>query len=357
MTSGESILHLSSDTASHKLPGSAGSAQRYDRSSPAISLDRVSKDYTSAGRSVHALRDCTLSIARGELFGLFGPNGAGKSTLINLLSTLISPSSGHAAVWGYDVSCEAAQVRRHIGVLTETQRAFHGRLSGRQNLIFFAGLHGLPASRSSHRIAHLLSEFGLQDAADRPVQTYSSGMLQRLQIARVLIHDPPVLLLDEPTNSMDLQTADLVRHLVKDELVGQRHKTVLYTTHDLYEMDHFCDRIAILNQGRLVAHGTVPDLVADLHLEECLRVEVTPGADATFQALRTVPGVTALRVVRRDDMRAEVEVVMKDATPASLVRLCAALSAHQETVHRLDRQGGNGIGRLLRYYASADEGE
>jgi len=131
---------------------------------------------------------------------------------------------------------------------------------------------------------------------------------------------------------------------------------VLYTTHDLYEMDHFCDRIAILNQGRLVACGTVPALVADLHLEERLRLEITPGAGATIQALRTVPGVTALRVVRRDNVRTELEIVMKDATPASLVKLCAALSAHQEVVHRLDRQGGNGIGRLLRYYASAGEG-
>ncbi len=349
-------MRFSNETASHQLPRSSSAAQLDDRGPLAIVLDHVSKDYVSAGRVVRALQECTLSIARGELFGLFGPNGAGKSTLINLLSTLISPSHGRAAVWGHDVSREAVQVRRHIGVLAETQRAFHGRLSGRQNLLFFAGLHGLSASQGSLRIVQLLSEFGLEDAADRPVQTYSSGMLQRLHIARVLVHDPPVLLLDEPTNRMDLQTADLVRHLVKDELVGKRHKTVLYTTHDLYEMDHFCDRIAILNQGRLVACGTVPALVADLHLEECLRVEITPGAGATIQALRNVPGVTALRVVRRDNTRTELEIVVKDATPASLVKLCAALSTHQEVVHRLDHQGGNGIGRLLRYYASAGEG-
>ncbi len=323
---------------------------------PAITLDHLGKDYEGGGRLVHALQDCTLSISQGELFGLFGPNGAGKTTLIHVLSTLTAPTSGSATVGGYDVQTHPLQVRQQIGVLTETQRAFHGRLSGRQNLEFFASLHGMARDQGSQRIAQLLAEFGLVDAADRAVQTYSSGMLQRLHMVRVLLHDPPVLLLDEPTNSMDIQTADLVRHLVRDELVGMRDKTVLYTTHDLYEMDRFCDRIGILNQGRVVAQGTVDELVTQLRLEERLRMEITPGADATLDALRRVPGVTALRIVRRDSRLAEIEVLLEDATPGALVRLCAALSASQEIVHRLDRQEGKGIGRLLRYYANVGEG-
>jgi ABC-2 type transport system ATP-binding protein len=321
----------------------------------AITLDHLGKDYVSGGCLVRALQDCTLSISQGELFGLFGPNGAGKTTLIHVLSTLTAPTSGSATVGGYDVHTHPLQVRQQIGVLTETQRAFHGRLSGRQNLEFFASLHGMTRSQSCQRISQLLLEFGLVGAADRAVQTYSSGMLQRLHMVRVLLHDPPILLLDEPTSSMDIQTADLVRHLVRDELVGRRKKTVLYTTHDLYEMDRFCDRIGILNQGRAVAHGTVDELLDRLQLPEGLRLDIAPGADATLEALAALPAVDSVHIVCRQSARAELELIMAEATSSSLSSVWSLLSSRQEIVHRFDRPQGDGIGRLLRHYTSSGE--
>lgn len=318
-------------------------------------MEQVSKDYVSGGRVVHALRDCTLSIAQGELVGLFGPNGAGKTTLIHVLSTLIAPTSGVALVGGHDVQLEPLAARMHIGVLTETQRAFHGRLSGRQNLEFFAALHGLSRHEASRRMERLLGEFGLADAADRPVQTYSSGMAQRLHLVRVLLHDPPVLLLDEPTNSMDIQTADLVRHLVKDELVANRGKTVLYTTHDLYEMDRFCERIAIIHQGSIAAQGTVNELLAELAAPQRIRVQLAPGGDATMDALDRLPSVTSLRVVRRQPGSAEVEIALGKGSELEMAAVWNALSAHGEALLHLEQLDRDGIGRLLRHYAQSDE--
>jgi ABC-2 type transport system ATP-binding protein len=313
-------------------------------------LHQVSKEYDGGGHAIHALQECTLSIHEGELFGLFGPNGAGKTTLIHVLSTLTSPTRGKAQVCGYDVNDQPLQVRKRIGVLTETQRAFHGRLSGRQNLAFFAALHGLSERPASQRMNELLQEFGLADAANRPLQTYSSGMLQRLQLVRVLLHDPPVLLLDEPTNTMDIQTADMVRHLVKDELVGKRGKTVLYTTHDLYEMDNFCDRIGILQAGRLVAQGTVAELLSDLHLGDRLRVAMVPGGEATLAALRRLPGVVKLHVSHSETGQVALVIETADCSAGTVQSVWQVLTNRQESVQRFERVGGDGIGRLLRYY-------
>ena len=322
---------------------------------PAISLQHASKDFAIGGRVIHALRDCTLTIGQGELFGLFGPNGAGKSTLIRLLCTLICPSSGSAFVCNHDVVREPLEVRRSIAVITEGQRAFHGRLTAQQNLEFFATLHDLPRQRARTRIAELLADFQLEDAANRPVQTFSSGMLQRLSLARTLLHDPPVLLLDEPTNAMDIQTADFVRHLVKDELVRKRGKTVLYTTHDLYEMDRFCDRLAILQAGRIVAQGNLDELLAPLQQQERYHLTLAPGSDDALAALRTVPGVSSVGLIGHQPGRADIEITAGLAEDSTIGRIWSAVTAQGETIYRFDRLEGNGIGRVLRHYGQMQQ--
>lgn len=327
---------------------------QHESEAPAIVLDHLSKDYLAAGRAVRALSDCTLTIAQGELFGLFGPNGAGKSTLIRILCTLLAPSSGSASVCGFDVVRQSADVRRRIAVVTESERAFHGRLTARQNLEFYAALHNIPRTAAASRISDLLNDFGLVDAAHRSVQTFSSGMRQRLVLVRALLHDPPVFLLDEPTSSMDVNTADFVRRLVKDELVGKRKKTVLYTTHDLYEMDRFCDRVAILNGGRIVALGAVADLLGAIDHSERFLVTCTPAADETLAALRRIPAIHSATVARRAGGQCDIEVVLAPSSTPPLRDIWAALLAHEQSISGFERLDRDAIGRVLRHYSKVE---
>jgi len=314
----------------------------------------LGKDYLAAGRSVRALSDCSLAVPCGELFGLFGANGAGKSTLIRILCTLLTPSSGSASVCGFDVVRQSVEVRRRIAVVTDNERTFQGRLTARQNLEFYAALHNMPRPAAARRIDELLGDFGLTAAAHRSVQTFSSGMRQRLVLLRALLHDPPVLLLDEPTNSMDVQTAGFVRHLIKDELVNRRKKTVLYTTHDLYEMDQFCDRVAILNGGRIVALGTVTELLSAIEQGERYRITTSPGTDATMAALHVIPALRTASIVRRPGGQADIELTISPTATPPLREMWAALLAHEHTVHSFERLDHDAIGRILRHYSKVE---
>ena len=182
---------------------------------PAITISNLTHSY----RSNLALRDVSLTIESGEFFGLFGPNGAGKTTLIRILSTLIIPSSGTAQVHDLDVVRDAGKVRSLIGLVFSNENSFYGRLSGKQNLEFFAALQNLGWEQSRRRAADLLALFDLTGGADSAVQSYSTGMRQRLNVARALLHDPKVIFLDEPTKGMDVLAAESLRELLRKELV------------------------------------------------------------------------------------------------------------------------------------------
>jgi ABC-2 type transport system ATP-binding protein len=196
-----------------------------------------------------AVDDISLEIRQGELFGLLGPNGAGKTTLVKMLCTLILPDAGRAEVNGYDLSDEA-RVKASIGFVSGEERSFYWRLSGRQNLEFFASLHGLSAGEAPPRIRRLAEWLELGEFLDRRFDRYSSGMKQRLGIARGLLNDPQILFLDEPTRSLDPTSAGHLRDLVK-QLVLERGHTVVLVTHQLREAEDLCDRIAIMHKGRL----------------------------------------------------------------------------------------------------------
>ncbi len=211
-------------------------------------------------RHVDVLRGVSLDVRRGEFFGLLGPNGAGKTTLFKVLSTLVLPDAGRAEVAGIDVIAEPGRVRRVLTPVIADERSLYWRLTGTENLRLFASLYGLRGAEARQRTPQLLARVGLSHAADRLVATYSSGMKQRLLIARALLSRPLVLLLDEPTRSLDPIGARDFRRFLRDEIATGEGCTVLLATHDADEAFELCDRLAVLDGGRVVASGSVAEL-------------------------------------------------------------------------------------------------
>jgi ABC-2 type transport system ATP-binding protein len=201
--------------------------------------------------SVVALDGLDLDVGRGEIVALLGPNGAGKSTLLRILGTTVLPDAGRAEIQGADVVEDPVTARRAIGLMVGDERGLYWRLTGRENLEFFAALHGLDRSSAVRRADVLLGEAGLDAAADRPVSGYSSGMRVRLMLARALAAEPPLLLLDEPTRTLDPQAAQGFRALA-GRLATDRRTGILFATHDLHEAVSVADRILVLSGGRAV---------------------------------------------------------------------------------------------------------
>jgi ABC-2 type transport system ATP-binding protein len=220
--------------------------------------DLIKRPFRRAER-IRALRGVDLHVSQGEIFGLLGPNGAGKTTLIKILSCLVLPDSGRATVDGEDTIHES-RVKPKIGLVNSDERSFYWRLSGRENLRFFARLYDVPGGEIESRIQELLDHVDMSEAADRRFSDYSSGMKQRLAIARALLHDPPILLMDEPTRSLDPASSLALRSFIKSELNQRDGKTVLLATHNLKEAEVLCDRIAILVKGEVRQTGTVSEV-------------------------------------------------------------------------------------------------
>ncbi|MEZ4611184.1 MAG: ABC transporter ATP-binding protein [Caldilineaceae bacterium] len=208
---------------------------------------------------VTAVRDLSFSVHEGEVFGVLGHNGAGKTTTVRLLNGLLLPDAGESRVLDLDPAREGAPLRRYTGVLTETP-ALDERLTGRENLSIFADLFGVPPGECAQRVTELLATFGLQTRADDPAGSYSNGMKQRLALARALLHDPRILFLDEPTAGLDPVAARGVHELI--EQFARVGRAVLMCTHNLDEAQRLCDRVAVLEHGRLLALGTPAELAA-----------------------------------------------------------------------------------------------
>lgn len=209
---------------------------------------------------IRALDQVDFEIGDGELFGLLGPNGAGKTTTVKILCTLLEPTSGHAFVKGHDVVKDANLVRKIVNMVAGGERMLYNRLTARENLRYFADLYDVPKKEVTSRVNNLLELMGLEDRADDEVEKYSKGMRQRLQVCRGLINDPQVLFLDEPTLGLDVNIAKDLRNFIRDKVVREQGKTVLLTTHYMYEAEEMCDRVGFLSQGKLVAVGTSEEL-------------------------------------------------------------------------------------------------
>jgi ABC-2 type transport system ATP-binding protein len=213
-----------------------------------------------------------LSVAAGEVFGLLGPNGAGKTTVIKMLTTLLPPTSGHAKVAGFDIERQSRHVRGAIGYVPQLV-SVDGSLTAYENLLIFAKLYGVPRSERRGRIAASLEFVGLEDATHRMVRGYSGGMMRRLEIALAMLHRPRVLFLDEPTVGLDPVARQAVWQHVQS-LVQEFGMTIFLTTHFMEEADHLCDRVAIMNLGRVVALGLPEDLKASIGKAEAMLDEV-----------------------------------------------------------------------------------
>ena len=238
---------------------------------------------------VEAVRGVSFHIERGEVFGLLGPNGAGKTTTIKMLITLLLPTSGSATILGHDVVADPRAVRRRIGYVFGGDRGLYERLSALDNLRYFAELYAVPAREQRARIGELLELVGLSGRERERVEGFSRGMRQRLHIARGLLHDPDLLFLDEPSIGIDPVGARELRQTIAG--LREQGKTILLTTHYMFEADELCDRIAVIRQGELVATGTPAELKARVSAGSVLEVEVFDALGDRLAIVEALPGV------------------------------------------------------------------
>ncbi|AFZ71174.1 ABC-type multidrug transport system, ATPase component [Caldisphaera lagunensis DSM 15908] len=215
------------------------------------------REFRSNKKIIKALNNINMEIPKGVTAALVGPNGAGKTTLIKILSTLMLPTSGTAYVHGFDIIKETKNVRASIGLATGGERTFYFRLTGYENLLFFASLYGLPLKDTKSKSKELLDIVGLSDFADYPYMKYSLGMQRRLALARALINDPPILLLDEPTLGIDPISAREFRRLIK--MISSK-KTILLTSHYMGEIEELSDIIFLIKDGKIILKGTSQEL-------------------------------------------------------------------------------------------------
>ena len=226
-------------------------------------------------RELVALDDVSVDVRRGEIFGLLGPNGAGKTTLIKILTTLLSPTSGRAWVDGLDVETQAADVRRRINMVAGGETSGYGLLTVRENLWMFAQFYGLDNQTTRERVDSLLEVVGLSDRRNTKISDLSTGLRQKMNFVRGFITDPQIIFLDEPTLGLDVSAAREVRSYIRAWVVENPEKTVLLTTHYMAEADELCDRVAIIDQGKILACDTPYNLKHVLQRDVVFRLQVT----------------------------------------------------------------------------------
>ena len=223
-----------------------------------IALERVAKAFGKR-REVHAVRDVTFDAPDGAITGLLGPNGAGKTTLLRMIATLVIPDAGTAVVDGLDAVADRYAVRARIGALSDA-RGLYPRLTARENVRYYGALHGLAGKPLEQRIDTLFATLGLTPIGDRRTAGFSQGEKMKVAIARALVHDPDTILLDEPTNGLDVMSVRMLREALRG--LRAQGKCLLFSSHVMQEVAALCDRIVVLSQGRVVAEGTAPELIA-----------------------------------------------------------------------------------------------
>jgi ABC-2 type transport system ATP-binding protein len=284
-----------------------------------VEVDAVSKVYQrqrslpeilrGKGRpDTQALDRVTLTINQGEVFGLLGPTGSGKTTFLKILSTILSPTSGTARVFGIDVRRHPRRVRRLVALVTAEERSFYWRLTGRQNLAFFASLYGETDRAQAGHIEELLDLFGLREAGHTRVGEYSTGMRQKLAIVRGLLSEPRLLFLDEPTRGLDPAAAHNLLELVRARAVEHFQSTVILTTHVAREVEQLCDRIATLHHGRVSYLGSVAGLTRTVAQAVVYNFTVSGLTEAVLASMRDREGVTSCTSTVRPDGAWDLEV-------------------------------------------------
>jgi ABC-2 type transport system ATP-binding protein len=263
-----------------------------------IEVDHLSKRYGD----FTAVDDVTFSARPGEIFGLLGPNGAGKTTTIGCISSLLTPTAGHVRIMGHDVIREGIAARRSVGVVPQ-EIALYDDLSARENLAYWGGAQGLRGAELRRHIQEVLDLAGLLDRSKEPVKQFSGGMKRRLNFACGIVHQPKVLLLDEPTVGVDPQSRVRLLELVRKQ--ARAGACVLYTTHYLEEAEILCDRLAIIDRGRIIAQGTLTELRALLAERDLLRLTGVFQAEAVKSALSDMDGI---EIIQADENQVSLSV-------------------------------------------------
>ncbi len=279
--------------------------------SAVIEVDQLSHRFGQ----VQALDSLSYAVEEGEVFGMLGPNGAGKTTSIRILNGVLAPSSGRVRTFGLDPAVKGCEIRRNTGVLTETPSLYE-RLSARDNLLTFGALYGVPQEKLPARVDAILAEFGLSERAGDKVGAFSKGMKQRLALGRAFLHDPQILFLDEPTSGLDPEAARQVTDLI-ESIVHQRGRTVFLCTHNLDEAQRLCDRVAVLNKGKLLALGTQEELsrtlwhgvFVDVRLEQDLPPEVVARL-AGLEYIQKIENTSGLLQVQVENIHQVPDLVL-----------------------------------------------
>ena len=299
----------------------------------AIDVRGIRRVYNVKPTPIVALQGVDLAVEPGEFFGLLGPNGAGKTTLIKILTTLLLPSAGTASIFGFDVERQTKQIRRIMNMVAGGEQSGYGILTVREQLWMFSQFYGLPSKEGWRRVDELVDAVGLGEQREQRVSTLSTGQRQKMNFARGLLNDPWIFFLDEPTLGLDVSAARSVRELVLAWKAAVPGRTVLLTTHYMAEADELCDRIAIVDHGRILALGTPDELKKRVQRESVFRLELDR-LDGGPAALKRLPGVlSATAAAAQDDGRerqtVEVNLTLEDdAALGTVVGALAGIGSH-----------------------------
>jgi len=297
---------------------------------PAISVTGLRRVYDMKPEPVVALAGVDLEVAPGEFFGLLGPNGAGKTTLIKILTTLLLPSEGSASIFGFDVATETKRIRRIMNMVAGGEQSGYGILTVREQLWMFSQFYGLAGKEGWTRVDELIEAVGLGDQRLQRVSTLSTGQRQKMNMARGLLNDPWILFLDEPTLGLDVAAARGIRDLVLQWKAAVLGRTVLLTTHYMAEADELCERIAIVDHGRILAIGTPDELKRRVQRESIFRLELDH-LDGGAPALARLPGVVSAALAADMDPEAQrvaVNLVLEeDGALGAVVTALAGLGS------------------------------
>ncbi len=253
---------------------------------------KISESKKDEPKELVALRDVNLQVEPGELFGLLGPNGAGKTTLIKILTTLLAPTSGHAWIAGHDVVDEPHQIRPRINMVSGGESSGYGLLTVRENLWMFSQFYGMPSKEANATIIRLLEVVGLADRLNTKTSDLSTGMRQKMNVVRGFMTDPSVIFLDEPSVGLDVGAARDVRRFILDWMEKNTDRTVMLTTHYMVEADELCDRVAIINSGKVLACDKPSVLKRELQREAIFKLEVSPLDGTDPESFGSIPGVS-----------------------------------------------------------------
>jgi ABC-2 type transport system ATP-binding protein len=232
--------------------------------------------------TIEALKGISFNILQGECYGLLGPNGAGKTTTISILSTIIKPDEGEVNIAGYDLKKNPLDCKKNIGVVTQ-EIALYNELSANDNLLFWGGLYKVPLQELQNRLDETLNLLGLTDRKNDKVKTYSGGMKRRVNIASALLHRPKILFMDEPTAGIDPQSRNLIFEVV--EKLHKEGMTIVYTTHYMEEAERLCNRIGIIDNGKIIAHGTLDELRTSGSMKESVVISYTNLTDERYNTI------------------------------------------------------------------------